>query len=128
MNFQKHKEEKLGLPLLACPTPESTIKCLFYATYSRAGGRCDGDMFRDDPNNQWVFLPESVANTFIGKNNVTFTLGDQQINGQSAILQSPNTMESNRLKVLAYCNAYASTHFLKIFYFSVYLFIINIIL
>jgi hypothetical protein len=85
--------------------PSGTIKCFVYATFGAAGGRCDGDPFRDDPSNMWTYLPEEVANKIIGQSNFTFEVVGESINGVSASPKVKNTHESNRLKVLALCES-----------------------
>jgi hypothetical protein len=89
-------------PELKCPSGK--IKCFVYATFGAAGGRCDGDPFRDDPSNMWSYLPEAVASKVIGQTNFKFELNGVNINGVSSPPQVTNTHESNRLKVLAYCD------------------------
>jgi hypothetical protein len=95
------------LPNLTCPSG-STIACFVYASFGRVGGRCDGgevEVFKEDPSGEFTFIPESLGNSLIGKSTFTFSVVNQTINGVDAPIPIPNTMESNRLKVVALCQS-----------------------
>ena len=67
--------------VIYCPTG-TTIQCILYATYGRAGGSCAGDPFSDDPSGAWAYLPEDVATKMIGQNSFTLDASeDLTING-----------------------------------------------
>ena len=45
-----------------------------------------------------------------GKSSWDMVVGNETINGVAAPLQYPNTLESNRFKILAYCNGNESPY------------------
>lgn len=94
-------------PSLICPTG-TVVNCFVYASFGRVGGRCDGgevESFREDPSGQWTYMPLTLANQVIGQSSFEFKIVNQTINGVDARIPIQNTQESNRLKVVALCQA-----------------------
>jgi len=92
-----------------CPTG-TTIQCILYATYGRAGGSCSGDPFSDDPSGEWVYLPEAVATQMIGHNTFTIVLDkDMTINGVTVTSTTVSPLSTKKLKMLVNCATGTST-------------------
>ena len=92
-------------PVVTCPGT-STIKCFLFASYGLVGGRCDGEEFKEDPSNQWSFMPVAVAQKAIGQNKFTFEVAaNDMVNGVSSPPKNiARVAEEYRLKVLALCD------------------------
>jgi len=92
-----------------CPTG-TTIQCILYATYGKAGGSCGGDPFSDDPSGEWAYLPEAVATKMIGQNTFTLeTTTDMTINGVTVSSTVVAPLTTKKLKILVNCSTGTTT-------------------
>ena len=95
--------------VIYCPTG-TTIQCILYATYGRAGGSCAGDPFSDDPSGAWAYLPEAVATKMIGQNTFTLdTTTDMTINTVPVTSTVVSSSPAKKLKILVNCSSGTTT-------------------
>ncbi|CAE8595016.1 unnamed protein product [Polarella glacialis] len=88
---------------ISCDT--GTIECFLFASMGEVGGRCiNGDAFKENPNNEWAYMPASVGTACVGQSSCVVTMGVGTLN---SVASSPATAwrESNMFKALALCSA-----------------------